>query len=267
MLLTDKFVFVHIPKTGGTFVTRAVKTALCPGILGQRLHTVRKRYRLRIPFYHYRYDEMRKHAMCKHIPADHADKPILSCVRNPFDLYVSQYKFMWWRKNPHDWFADVEAVVQNHGPLAEMSFASFVDATQDFGTWMTDCRARYPRAQSLGWYSTEWIHYFCKDPAWVIDAADDAEALVARARESMYPVRFLNTGDLNGELHQFLLNLGYEPERIDFITSLGKITPGRPTRSEEETWERFYSNALKAKVRERERLLFRLFPVLESAPV
>ncbi len=67
MITTDKFVLVHMHKTGGQSLGRIVADCI-PGMkqIG----------------YHYPY---------KMLPAEDADKPVVGMVRNPWDWYISWY--------------------------------------------------------------------------------------------------------------------------------------------------------------------------------
>ena len=70
MLLTDSFVFVHIPKTGGSFVRE-----LCQQHMPQRLVE----------------SGLRHHAADRLIPDGFRHLPRFAVVRNPWDWYVSWF--------------------------------------------------------------------------------------------------------------------------------------------------------------------------------
>ena len=69
MIVTDKFVFIHLHKSGGTFINKAIKS-LFPSWkqIG----------------YHYPLSMLHK---------EYSHLPILGVVRNPWDFYVSYYTF------------------------------------------------------------------------------------------------------------------------------------------------------------------------------
>ncbi|WP_161795859.1 hypothetical protein [Synechococcus sp. GFB01] len=72
MLITEHFVFIHYPKTGGTFVTRALER-----LYGESLININK------------------HGTCRDVPAEHAGKPLLSTHRHPLSRLLSHYEFRW----------------------------------------------------------------------------------------------------------------------------------------------------------------------------
>src|SRR5262245_41967068 len=98
MLFTDRFVYLHLPKTGGTFVTQ-ILVALHSSDQGlwarlQNLPRWRARHfngPLGMLIWH-----PNKHGIRSEIPIEHQAKLVLGTVRNPFDRLVSAYEFGWW---------------------------------------------------------------------------------------------------------------------------------------------------------------------------
>jgi hypothetical protein len=66
MLVTEKFVFVHLPRSGGTFVSQVVQKFFPSREIGYHLP-------LRV------------------LPAEFSHLPVLGTVRNPWEFYVSWY--------------------------------------------------------------------------------------------------------------------------------------------------------------------------------
>lgn len=78
MILSSKFIFLHLPKTGGSFV-RELLTHHAPKNWQVSLHD--------------------NHPTIRDIPPSHADLPIFGLVRNPYDWYVSWYHYLKQRHN------------------------------------------------------------------------------------------------------------------------------------------------------------------------
>jgi hypothetical protein len=71
MIVTDKFVFVHLPRSGGTFVSEVIRTFFPSA-----------------------------HEIGHHMPRDlllreYSHLPVLGTVRNPWEFYVSLYHYVW----------------------------------------------------------------------------------------------------------------------------------------------------------------------------
>ena len=98
MIFTDRFVYVHEPKPGGRSSTSVLlRLYACAGrnlLSAQRLFgEVRRR--------HPRYGALVHNSTARRlheIPVRMRRRRSSPTVRNPFDLYVSQYDFGWWRR-------------------------------------------------------------------------------------------------------------------------------------------------------------------------
>ena len=71
MIVTDKFVFVHLPRTGGTFVSEVIRKFF--------------------PSAH----EIGHHLPRELLPREYSHLPVLGTVRNPWEFYVSLYHYAW----------------------------------------------------------------------------------------------------------------------------------------------------------------------------
>jgi hypothetical protein len=148
MIFTDRFVYVHQPKTGGTFVTAVLF----------RLHDFRwtrwthLKSTFRVNLAHRnRYGTFiynnHKHGGRAAIPPEQRHKPVLATVRNPYDLYVSQYEFGWWKRREYRrWFRPelsfeeyVHAAGEAFGPLSQQ-FLRFHDGRPDGVRFITTDR-------------------------------------------------------------------------------------------------------------------------------
>jgi len=71
MIVTDKFVFVHLPRSGGTFVSEVIAKFF--------------------PSAH----EIGHHLPRELLPREYSHLPVLGTVRNPWEFYVSLYHYVW----------------------------------------------------------------------------------------------------------------------------------------------------------------------------
>ena len=70
MIVTDKFVFVHLPRTGGTFVSEVIRKFF--------------------PSAH----EIGHHLPRELLPREYSHLPVLGTIRNPWEFYVSLYHYI-----------------------------------------------------------------------------------------------------------------------------------------------------------------------------
>jgi hypothetical protein len=83
MILSRHFVFIHLPKTGGTFVKRLLNIYAPPDWEVSEVIALGG---------HPRNDP--NHPTIKDIPSAYGGIPIFGFVRNPWDWYVSWYEFL-----------------------------------------------------------------------------------------------------------------------------------------------------------------------------
>lgn len=248
MLITPDFVFVHMPKTGGSFVARMLRMAY-----GDRATE---------------YGD--KHATCEQIPASECDKPILSVVRSPWDRYVSQYHYGWWKTHPEA-YCDTAPILRDHPTYPQIDFDAFVRiANVHFlnthrGVPTGFANARLPAAQAPGWHTEQFVRFFCRSPRDAFAAIGADELASGRLPDYEYPVRFLQTERLNRDLSQALGDcLGDGPQTQALRARIEEHAPVLPDEAYEQRQSRetigYYDPALTDFVRRREAFLFARFP-------
>ena len=247
MIFTDRFVYVHLPKTGGTTVTTALLRL--HGVRWSRWMHLRSALRPRLTFetahgrfvYH-----NRKHGGCAEIPPDQRGKPVLGTVRSPYALYVSEYAFGWWKRRE---FGRYYRAV----PDFEAQFPAFPDLA--FGDYLALADQAFAGG-GVGLLTRRFVEFYGRTPeATLARLADDPDADL-----DLHDVHYLRTEALNSDLHAYLLDVGYPAEAVDFVREMGRVLPGGKGRPEGESWRRHVTPALQARVRELEAPLFRLFP-------
>lgn len=254
MLITDKFVFLHQPKTGGTFVIDVLLRIHGVAWNARRIGNKTNRA------YETPYGELiargPKHCGCADIPEGHKDKMVLATVRNPFDRYVSLYEFGWWKKEEYrdSYRAIVPDLDQRYPGFPEIGFADYLRFAN---------RREIAAGTDIGPQTVAFVGQYFKDPTRVLAEHDEEYFSSGRYRADMFDVHFLQTGRLNHDLHALLLAAGYPAADIAFILELGKVVPKAPAegRSREgRSWESYYSAESLEFVRHRERHLLTLFP-------
>jgi Sulfotransferase family len=257
MLLTDKFVYVHLPKTGGTFVrevltrihtARGEKVIDYYSLRTQRPYLGTLRDWLKRPNKGFiRYYAPNQHAGCAMIPPSHQGKPILSTVRNPYDHYVSEYEFKAWAVD-HT-LGNPDVIRQTYPHYPDLSFSEFVYT--------------FNKSHKLAPQTNRFIRMFYRNGSEITAQLNRELAQqppASQFHERMYPIHFIARENLNQELYTYLLEMAYAESEIHFILEEQKIYPGGGGRSSEQAWEKYYTPELKAYVRQTEYFLFQLFP-------
>jgi|SRR5690349_5608713 len=121
MFVTDKFAFVHLPRTGGTFIIEVIKKFFPSAC------------------------EIGHHLPLQHIPAKYRKLPILGSVRNPWDFYVSLYHYLS-IKNPESTLATW---------MSERGTVGFQESTRN----LLNFGANGKRLDALIDMLPEWVDY------------------------------------------------------------------------------------------------------------
>ncbi len=261
MIFTDKFVYVHEPKTGGTFVTSMLFRLY--GLKWSRLTHLKNIILKEIRSQHPKYGELvhntRKHAGCSEIPAHHREKKVLATIRNPYDLYVSQYEFGWWKRREYlPYLKAVPHFQEDYPTFPDISFADYVtlsDAAFE--------KFRGPSDVELcGLRSREFINLYFREPLRAYERLQHDQDYISAKKHltDMFDLHFVRTDDLNRGLYNFLIAMDYADEDVCFVLDHEKILPRGKGRTAAQHWQNYYTPELKQQVREREHLLFTLFP-------
>lgn len=249
MILTPDFVYIHHPKTGGTFVTHVLSR-----LYGDRQLSPA---------------DVAKHATCSDIPEEYRGKPIVSAIRNPYDRYVSQYRFAWWKLHP-DQYCGEEAMRALYPHYPDLSFAELVDMAN---TLFVNCHMgqptgfvnrNFPPGRGPGWHTEQFVRFYFREPREAFARLDETSLDSGAFRKDMYDVHFLPVERLNAALYDLLLGFGHSPEEIAFVRSSDKIFPKEGGRDLDDRWQDYYTPEIRDNIRTRERLLFELFPQFDA---
>ena len=284
MVITEKFVYIHMPKTGGTFVTSVLRRihnysddsasnryASAPWPLRAVMRRLQNRSASSVSPNSWIIDLEPKHGSCHEIPERHRNRPILSTIRNPFDWYVSQYEFGWWKRtflyhpeaHPTPAGFAIERVlpefIETHSHFPDLSFPEFVDLCHA-ATRVFNCDL----GAELGLYTHSYLRFYCRETSKLISRINPEYVRSGRHKSYMFNVHFLRTNRLNEELYEYLLSVGYRLDDVKFIPKLGKILTMGMGRRDDQNWEKYYTPSLKTSIRAKEWPVFEMFPEFDS---
>jgi hypothetical protein len=260
MNITPSFVFVHMPKTGGSFVSAVLRQLHGTGRLhefllrNESLLSRKNQVAKWLRGGKLAYEEFNKHGTCHEIPRMAAHLPILSCMRNPYDWYVSNYKYGWWRTHPAAYPG-----LRDDPRWPDLSFSDYLELSHR--SWLNTLNPGMAVDPTLGRLTVLFLNYYARQPELGLAVGDGKTAV---SPPNLFPVHFLNTANLNRELYDYLQATGqYPAESLAFILEKEKISP-RNQRQPDEKWAEFYTPEQKAEIHHRDRLLFELFPQYDT---
>jgi hypothetical protein len=167
MVVTDRFVFLHLHKSGGSFVLDCLRRFI-PSARTVGFHLPRHR-----------------------IPTEHASLPILGFVRNPWSYYVSWYCFQAQRPTPNALFRIVseggrlgfEATVRNlldlgaGSPLLDEVLAALPTDYGGSGIQLPRYALEPLRDSGLGFYAHVYSYFYgAPSPGLTIERAENLRA-------------------------------------------------------------------------------------------
>jgi hypothetical protein len=211
MILCDEFVFIHQPKTGGTFVTEVLADFYARGAGGV-------------------FTNWYKHGGVEDIPLEYRSKPIVTTVRNPFDFYVSHFRFGWWigrELDPKIFIFWREGEMRRLCPsYPYFSFEQFIEGALRFHhtQLLPEAMVEAAREFRLGPLTIAMLHFAVPGFEAVLtrffNSGDTAEL-----KRGIAKTRFLHTESLNAETYRWLLDLGVPAAEAGPIFFKGKVQP------------------------------------------
>ncbi len=266
MIITKKFVFIHLPKTGGTFVSSQLeniynKRVKNKSYIGKVIFRVQNKYFIRefkkiiiqdnIPNISGIYGQ---HGGCSQIPSVYKHLPVLSTMRNPFDRYISLYKFKWWVREP---IVNSKEIKKSFAKYPNLDFKEYYELSN---TLFLQKQLQELYNNNIGLLSWQFIRFFFKDPYEIIKDKDLPYYSKEKLESLMYKVYFIYSENLNKELYVFLKDKKFKEKEITHILNADKIFPKNSIRTVDDTVDKYINPKMKDIILEKERILFTLFP-------
>ena len=228
-ILHDKFVFIHLPKTGGSFIHNYLLNKV-PGSRttggGMRMHM--------------------RASQVKRIK-DHQHKFFFGVVRNPFEWYVSLWKFCFQHRREKNPFLNV---IVKEFPETLMNFYA-MDGNRYFLNY------DYMKKYDIGAYTCAFIWSFC-----------DHDAVIRKGEVSILPEdiqvhKILKNETLKKDLEETFRNHIFELDEAQtkWLHGLKRINASR-----HDHYRTYYTSPDMIKeIMHKDRALFELYPEYKNA--
>jgi hypothetical protein len=264
MLISKEFVFIHMPKTGGTFVHGVFKKIIKEY---KRKHPLdwyfnRFLYRLKlvrpiyqkldnIEYHDYPNHLVRgQHAGVNYIPKQFKNLPVISVKRDPVEQFISNYYFRWWERIPYLNYKLLIKLFPSFPNLSNVEYFELAYVHEMNFFFQKDYR------EDIGVLSWHFIRMYCKDPMFVYKNinADNFEKFKA---DYFVEVKFFEMQDLNESIKKYIENTSFAEYAHHFVKSDRIYPPG----SKPELERQEITFELKKRIKEKEWLLYRYFQV------
>jgi hypothetical protein len=117
----------------------------------------------------------------------------------------------------------------------------------------------------LGLHTIQFIQFYFPGPEGVLSLIDKDYIREKRYQRDVADIVFLHQENLNEELYNFLLGLGYSRKDIRFIREVDRVNVTAREASQFGTWD-FYTQELVEDVLNKDELLFEVFPEYGVVP-
>lgn len=266
MIATDKFNFIHLPKTGGSFTQKII--AKVYKNKAKSIHSkIKQKLKIEYCVKHWNTEkflfttsEWGQHGGVNEIPNKYSNKPILSIIRNPFDWYASLYGFRYWENKA--------CLLDNLSFEMIPSFPdiSFEEMYKIYNKVVTEYGETINlNLSNIGYYTWHWVIYYTKSPNEVLQIlASQKNINLDTIKPYFHNVKFIHQENLNDELYQYLKELGFK--NLDFILNEEKILPlGKGRASHKDAWKDLVPDSIYNDIKKKEAFLFKLYPEYEKA--
>ena len=254
MLITDDFCFIHIPKSGGTFVLAVMEDLYAATRTTKNTCIVYESKDIS--------GIVNGHNYASHIPIEHRSLPVLSTIRNPFDRYASFYTYEYNEKLLGREYFDHKFLLDHYENYPNISFRDYLHLIVHYER---DCilskRFNVEVRADIGLYSIHFILAFFIDPIYFLKNASDDDILSIRGMDDVkhltYDTHFLRVEELNRDLFGYLIAKGWPHNEAARIFEYPKINRGKKRNSK--PWKTYYSEEFLNEVRYKEAPAFSAF--------
>ena len=262
MIITERFVMLNFPKTGSSFARDVLRRVHDYDAWGNRLlrrlpFASPSMLELRLPKIDGRLRSGRRdqHGTYRQIPRAHTHKTVFSVVRNPFERYVSLYLYGWWRTNL---LPTTEERIRDAFPhFPDLDFREYYEMINLFFR-ENRLNGISPKID-LGLNTIQFIQFFFREPERTLKLIDEDYIETRRYLDDMADVVFLHQEDLNNELCDFLLHMGYAEADVGFIRNAERVNV-TPRAGGQYRWEQLCPEDLQEDILNKDRLIFDIFP-------
>lgn len=260
MILSDKFVIINFPKTGSTFVRKALKKIKNDNSFFKKIlrtasfntKPIIKNYWVEnIRDTTFRRGKKDEHGLCIQIPKEYQNKQIVSIKRNIFERYISLYEFGDWKKAP---WIDTKIIKKEFHSYPNLTFKEYLKFIFKYNPWQS--HPKINKQIVVGPATTQFIMFYFKEPFKVLNNLNKEFLSKNNYKNDMFDVHFLDQNSLNKDLFSFLLKNGFKKRKIKFIMNAKKENVSRP---KNKTLEDYFNPDLISMVEKKDEILFKIF--------
>jgi hypothetical protein len=237
MILLKNFSFIHLPKSGGSFVEKILRRTFGrnPDAASSKRNRLARRlhqfvtgtkpwcyWSVAPQMFFFGYAELLKHGFADDLPPSRKKGLLLGVFRAPLDRYISQYEFRWLARSGATHSRSMDIQKKHPGWPGKESFRENFEIRNEF---FSIFQCHLPVSERVGIQTEEFVSFFCKNPAGLL--SEGARGLtLEKVAENLYDIHLLNMESLNSELALFLQAFGVSEQLLDIVRNHERVMPG-----------------------------------------
>lgn len=250
MIITDKLVYIHFPKSGGTFITVFLKKLYQEELIpAYNQKSYLSKLLSKKPYYiDYKINDAfngipfsrDNHNGISQIPKEHIEKQIFTTIRNPFEFYVSYYETKKWITNDTLTDTNILKLFPQFPNINFTEFLTFLDIYYFKKIVPQIIGIETPK--EVGLYTALLIFLYCENPKSVFadisvtkDVKETEQIILKNISDK---IQFVCFSDLRKNLYKFLAKY-YDKKKLLFIFNAKSENVNK--NREHEGWFSYYS--------------------------
>jgi hypothetical protein len=263
MIITKDFVFIHMPKTGGTFVHGIFKKIIADYKKNFPIKWYWNRFSYKfnistpiyqklnsVSYYEYPYLHVKgQHAGVSFISKKYQKLPVISVKRDPIKKVISTYYFRWWERFPILPLKEIKKIFPNYPNISIEEYFELTYNQEMKHFFGNDYR------EDIGVLSWQFIRMYSTAPLFVyknITVSNYTEYIM----KYFLDVVFFEMDQLSSNFERFLKTTGFSEYSNYFETKERIYPPGSTVKERFETPPKLLSEKIKSK----EWILYKFFP-------
>ena len=253
MLITKNFVVLNNPKTGSSFVRKALKDLYKNNYQITILEKIGAKFylsdnyikELTLPNIKMADRPPDQHGTYSQIPATHKQKAVLSIIRNPYDRFLSTYEFRNWERQPPGGIKQIKKIFPHFPDLSLNDYVDLAKYSENI---------RNKDSSILGTQTLQFMQMFFKEPTKAIAKADEDYFLSGTYKKDLGDIIFIRQEQLRNDLALFLKSYDFSNNDASFILNYPNVNVTNVRSDRSNLWT---SKAL-AYVKKREKYLIKM---------
>ncbi len=261
MIITKEFLFLNFPKTGSTFIRTVLKEIypikranLLKKILVKLRISSYKIEELYLPNIRMNVNQPDQHGTFDQIPKKHRKKKKYSIIRNPYDRFLSDFRYRAWVGYPYFDHTNIKTLFPSYPNLTIIEFCDYyslwANERAKVATGLTICPENL---KNMGNQTMQFIQMFFKNPKHILLNFSEEYIYSGLYKNDIGDIEFIAQENLTEEFCKILNKFNFSEENIELAKNHKKVNVSKKDKKDYD-WE----PEVLVYVQEKEKYLFKI---------